>query len=110
MEMEDERNPIESDAKRNLRRQQRVELARGLAGDLAHPLRSRQLVFRDFFSNLVTAVVAWFIGCCVAAFFLWLANGFGSLEETDWAVPVLAVAYVGIALVVLFITFTEPRR
>lgn len=65
------------------------------------------MTFRGFFSNLVSAVVGWFIGCCLVAFLLFAANGFSSIEGTWWAKPLLGTIYVLLAVSILYFTFTE---
>lgn len=86
----------------NRGRDQQMEMVKGIAGDLANPLRTRKLVFSDFFSRLIGAVIVWFIGCCVVALVNWVI--FGS------SMAIAAIGYVVVALVVLWFTFTEKRR
>jgi hypothetical protein len=89
------------------RRESRAATRRRLTRPIAAFLSGRHLTLRGFFSNLVSAVVAWFIGCCVASFLLFAANGFSSLEQAWWAKPVLGTIYVVLAITILYFTFTE---
>jgi hypothetical protein len=95
-------NSPQNGAEPNRSREHQVELVKGIAGDLANPLRTRKLAFSDFFSRLIGAVVLWFIGCCVVALVNWII--FGS------SVAIAALGYVVVALVVLWFTFTEKRK
>ena len=99
-----------AEASRAARREIRAALFRALTNPIVRWIRSRRLTFDEFFSSLFSAVITWFIGCCIAAGLLYAANGFRSLEETAWATPLLAVIYTVLAVLVLFPTFTEPRN